>query len=83
MAWDLNCSGYYRGTGMDKRWFRRQESFFGRTFNMEKVVTQGDLLSPTIFNVVVDEVVRAVLPEVYGPQEAQHGFVWAAGEHNI
>ena len=68
---------------MDKRWFQRQESVFGRTFDMEKLVTQGDLLSPTIFNVVVDEVVRAVLLEVYGPQEAQHGFVWAAGEHNI
>ena len=26
---------------------------------------------------------RAALQEVFGPQEAQHGFVWEAGEHNI
>ena len=37
----------------------------------------------TIFNIVVDSVVRSVLLEVCGPQEAHHRFVWAAGEHNI
>ena len=32
---------------------------------------------------VVDALVRAALQEVCGTQEAQHGFRWAAGEHNI
>ena len=27
VAWDLKYSGYYRGNGTDRRWFRRQESF--------------------------------------------------------
>ena len=30
-----------------------------------------------------DAVVRAVLMEVCGPQEAQHGIGWALGEHSI
>ena len=46
-------------------------------------MTQGDPLSTTIFNIVVEAVVKLVLLEVYGPQEVQHGLVWAAGEHNI
>ena len=31
----------------------------------------------------MDAVVRATLQEIYGPQEAQNGFGWSAGEHNI
>ena len=57
--------------------------FFRRTFNTERGVTQGDPVSLTIFNIVVDAVVREVLPEVCGPQEAHHGFVWVAGDHTI
>ena len=56
---------------------------FGRTFGTEIGVTQGDPVSPTIFNIVVEAVVRAVLLEVCGTQEAHHGFVWLEGEHNI
>ena len=56
---------------------------FGRPFNMEIGVTQGEPVSPTIFNIVVDAVVREVLLEICGPQEAHHGFIWSAGEHNI
>ena len=56
---------------------------FGRTFNTHRGVTQGDPSSPEIFNIVVDAVVMVVLLEVCGPQEAQHGFIWAAGEHSI
>ena len=33
---------------------------FGRTFNTERGVTQGDPISPKIFNIVVDAVLRAV-----------------------
>ena len=46
-------------------------------------VTQVHLVSPTIFNIVVDAVVRSVLMEFCIHQEAQHGFKLAAGEHNI
>ena len=46
-------------------------------------MTQGYPLSAKIFNIVVDPVVREVLLEVCGPREAQHGFRWAVGEHNV
>ena len=36
----------------------RAGSYYGKGFKGERGVTQGDLLSPTIFNVVVDAVVR-------------------------
>ena len=36
-----------------------------------------------IFNIVVDEVVRAVLELVCGPHEAWHGMGWVAGERNL
>ena len=41
---------------------------------------QGDPVSPMIFNIVVDAVVRVVLEEVCSLQEAQHGMVWSLGE---
>ena len=46
-------------------------------------MTQWDPVSPTIFNIVVDTLVREVLLEVCGPQEAQHGFGWLVVENNI
>ena len=46
--------------------------FYGQKFGTERGVTQGYPVSPTIFNIVVDAVVRAVLLEVRVPQEAQH-----------
>ena len=36
----------------------RAGSYYGTAFQVARGVTQGDLLSPTIFNVVVDAVVR-------------------------
>ena len=36
----------------------RTGSYYGKGFKGEQGVTQGDPLSPTIFNVVVDAVVR-------------------------
>ena len=38
--------------------------FFGRPFGKDRGVTQEDPVSPTIFNIVVDAVVRAVRMEV-------------------
>ena len=46
-------------------------------------MTQGNSASPTIFTIVVDMVVRAVLDVICGPQESQHGLVWASGERNL
>ena len=46
-------------------------------------MAQEDPVSPTIFNIVVNAVVRAVMMEVFGPQESYRGFGWAEGEHNI
>ena len=57
--------------------------FFGWSFGMEIGVTQGYPFSPTIFNIVVDTVVRVVMLELFRPQEAHYGLVWAEGDHNI
>ena len=53
--------------------------YYGCPFRTGRGVTQGDPVSPTIFNIVVDAVVRDYLQEVCGPQEYQHGFGWASG----
>ena len=46
-------------------------------------MTQGEPVYPTLFNIIVDSVVRADLQEICGSQEAQLGFGWSTGEHNI
>ena len=56
----------------------KARKIFGRPFQTERVVAQGDPFYPTLFNIVVDKVVRAVLLEVCGSKEAHHRFVWAA-----
>ena len=57
--------------------------FLGKEFKTGRGLTKGDPASTMIFNIVVDAVVRAVLDMVCGPQEAQHGLGWAAGERNL
>ena len=57
--------------------------FLGMDFGTWIGVTKGNPASPIIFNIVVDEVARAVLEVVCGPQEAQHGMGWAAGERYL
>ena len=37
----------------------------------------------TTFNIVVDEVVREIMLEVCGTQEAHHGLGWKVGKHNL
>ena len=58
-------------------------SLFGRHFNTEIEVTQGNTVSPTIFNILVDAVIRKFFLEVCGPQEDQHGLGWGMGDHNV
>ena len=55
----------------------KKRRFYGRPFGTERGVTQGDPASQYIFNIVVDAVVREVIMEVCGPQEAHHGLVRA------
>ena len=38
----------------------KQNGFYGAPFTIGRGVTQGDIASPTIFNIVVDAVVRVV-----------------------
>ena len=67
---------------MNRWWFQRWDDSIC-PFGAEIGVTQGYLFSLTIFNIVVDAVVRVGLLEFYGTQEAHHGLVWAALDHNI
>ena len=46
-------------------------------------MTQGLLVSLTVFNILMDAVIKMVLLEVCGPQEAHYGLVWEAADHNI
>ena len=50
---------------------------------MDRLVTHGEPVSPTILIILVDAVVRSVLLELCGPQEAQHGLVWVAVDDYI
>ena len=68
--------------GRTKGGTKGREVFWASVPHVERRDT-GDPVSFTIFNIVVDAVVRAVIMEVCGPQEEHHGFVWAAGNHNI
>ena len=56
--------------------------FLGRPFGTGQKVTQGDPVSTIILNIVVYAVVRAVLEEVFRPQEAQNGLGCTVGERN-
>ena len=61
----------------------RTEGWYIRPLKMERGVTQGDPFPPTTFDIVVDSAVGATLIEICGPQEAQHGLVWSAGDQDI
>ena len=58
-------------------------NYYERPFSTGRGVTQGDPVFPTLFNIIVDAVVRETLQEICGPQEAQHSFGWSSGEQNI
>ena len=47
----------------------RAGGYYGKAFKGERGVTQGDPLSPTIFNVVVDAVVRHWVNGLVGEAE--------------
>ena len=45
----------------------KDRRLYSGTFRTERRVTKGNPVSPTVFSIVVDTVVRAVLLEVYDP----------------
>ena len=51
----------------------RAAGYYGTAFGGERGITQGDLLSPTIFNVVVDAVVRHWVNGIVEAAEAEGG----------
>jgi Reverse transcriptase (RNA-dependent DNA polymerase) len=42
----------------------KQNKYFGLHFWSERGVQQGDIVSPTIFNIIIDTVIRATEEEV-------------------
>ena len=73
---------------LTRYWYRQRIApksgkYLGKYFRTRRGVTQGDPISPMIFNIVVDAVVREVLGVVCGTQEAQHGLGWEAGDRNL
>ena len=53
--------------------------YHSRPFKTGRGLTQGDPLYPTLFNIVVNTMVRVILLEVCGLQEAHHTLEWASG----
>ena len=80
--------GYGLGLNLDRlltHYWERQRivpkagKFLRKAFGTGRGVTQVNPTSPMIFNVMVDAVERALLDEVFGPQEAQHGLGLTVG----
>ena len=57
--------------------------YYSRPFQTGLGTTKGGPVSPTIFNIVANVVVHLTLREVFGPQEALHGLIWAAGGNEV
>ena len=66
-----------------QRVVKKSGKYYGRPLSTGRGVKQGDTFYPEMFNLIVDEVVRATLQDICGPQEAQQGFRWSAGEQKI
>ena len=82
------CMKILRGYGLGPKlhrllhryWYRHKVvleagTFFGRPLNTKRGVTQVDLVSPMIFNIVVYAVAMEVLLGSADSQESQHRFV--------
>ena len=57
MAWGTGPFASSEGIVRAQRWWYRQEGSYGAPFRIDRGVTQGDPLLPTILNVVVDVMV--------------------------
>ena len=74
-AWDPNPRGSSRHTGGASLW-----GYYGTAVQGSRGVTQGDPLFSTIFNVVVDRVVRHWVTEVIADAE-ERGELGKEGRH--
>ena len=79
----LNLARLFKSYWDHHRIFPNMGKFLRKDFRTGRKVTQGEPELSMIFNIVVNAVVWAVLDVVCGPQEAQHGLGWAAGERNL
>ena len=84
--------GYDLGTNLQRLLKRHWEGqkvvpksgkCFGRLFCIEIGVKQGFPVSLEIFTILLNALVRVVLLEVCGAQEAQHGIGWSEKYHKI
>ena len=62
----------------DQAVFPKVKKSFGWPFGKERGMIQEDLVSPNIFNIVVDAVERSVMLEVYGPRDPHQGLGFVA-----
>ena len=44
----------------------KQQMYYGKPFTTQRGVKQGDIVSPTLFNIIIDAVVRHTLYQIYG-----------------
>ena len=81
-VWDPQTGGSSRHTGSASRWWseRGGGGYYGAAFKGERKVTQGDPLSPTIFNVEVDVVVLHLVTGVIVDAE-ERGKLGKEGRH--
>ena len=59
------------------------ERYYGRPFKTVRGVTQGYPLSPTVFNIMLNSVIRSVLIELCVPQESHNRIGWETGKRKI
>ena len=71
-------------------WYKQEvvmkvQKFFGHSFGTERGGTKEDPVSPTICNILVEAVVRAVLLEFCRPQESHQGVGFGGGitQHHL
>ena len=70
MAWSLGPSASSGNTGINSLWSPGPWGYYGAPFKVFSGVTQGDPLSPTIFNLVVDKVLQNWVTVVASTEES-------------
>jgi len=49
----------------------RQSGYFGKVFKASRGVRQGDIMSPVIFNIMVDAVLRSYKQQLLGNRQGK------------